>query len=212
MIHGLQMSPILRSVSKLRACGCVAPASWFLMWHPSSEISSTSCTLVFGLGISALQKLWRRFPGGFIGQTSASLWSSLWLLVTHASATRAAIGRSLVPAPLQPMPVPQQPWQSIGVDFVVQLPQTAKGHDAVCVWVNRFSKMVHLVPTQSTATAEDTVQMFVDHVLPHGVPTSIVSDRGTQFTSKLYAGVMQALGVRQMLSSAYHPQTDGQTE
>ena len=82
------------------------------------------------------------------------------------------------------------------------------------VLVDRLTKMVHLVPTTTTVTAEQTARAYFDNVvrLHHGVPKSVVSDRGPQFGSKLWAALGDLVGTRVNLSTAYHPQTDGQTE
>jgi hypothetical protein len=86
---------------------------------------------------------------------------------------------------LQPLPIPQQPWDQVSMDFIVQLPTTKSGFDAIVVFVDTFSKMVHFAPTKTTATAPDTAQLFFDHIIKlHGLPKSIVSDRDAKFTSK----------------------------
>ena len=120
---------------------------------------------------------------------------------------------------LQPLPVPDQPWESVGMDFVVQLPCTEprhgmkRGYDAIIVFVDRFSKMVHLVPTFTTATAEDTAHLFNQAVFSkHGLPKDIVTDRGSVFTGKFFSELLRLIGTKHKPSTAFHPQTDGQTE
>src|SRR3954454_16558554 len=114
---------------------------------------------------------------------------------------------------LQPLPIPSQPWEQVSMDFITQLPRTKSGFDAIVVFVDTFSKMVHLVPTRTTATAPDTVKIFFDHVFClHGLPTSIVSDRDAKFTSKFWQSLFHTMGTRLAMSTAFHPQTDGQTE
>ena len=114
---------------------------------------------------------------------------------------------------LQPLPIPDLPWESVSMDFVVALPKTEGGYDAVLVLVDRLTKMAHLAPTTSSCTAEQTAQLFFDNVVRlHGVPKNVVSDRGTQFASKFWAALATLVGMRVNLSTAYHPQTDGQTE
>ena len=114
---------------------------------------------------------------------------------------------------LQPLPVPDAPWDSVSLDYVVALPKTEGGYDAVLVLVDRLTKMVHLVPTTTTVTAEQTARAYFDNVVRlHGVPKSVVSDRGPQFGSKFWAALGDLVGTRVNLSTAYHPQTDGQTE
>jgi hypothetical protein len=99
------------------------------------------------------------------------------------------------------------------MDFIVELPTTKNGYDAILVFVDRLSKMCILCKCRSDATAADTAGMFLANVFNgFGLPKTFVSDRGTQFTSIFFKELCSALGVRQSLSTAYHPQTDGQTE
>ncbi|GFR52906.1 hypothetical protein Agub_g15551 [Astrephomene gubernaculifera] len=114
---------------------------------------------------------------------------------------------------LQPLPIPNAPWESVSMDFVVALPKTEGGYDAVLVLVDRLTKMTHLAPTTTACTAEQTARLFFDNVVRlHGVPANVVSDRGPQFASKFWAALGELLSMRVNLSTAYHPQTDGQTE
>ena len=114
---------------------------------------------------------------------------------------------------LQPLPIPAQPWDQVSMDFITQLPKTRSGFDAIVVFVDTFSKMVHLVPTKTTATAPDTAKIFFDHVFKlHGLPKSIVSDRDAKFTSRFWQSLFKTMGTRLAMSTAFHPQTDGQTE
>jgi hypothetical protein len=113
---------------------------------------------------------------------------------------------------LLPLPIPDGKWEVVTVDFVVSLPRTASGFDAVCVFVDKLTKMCHLCPTTSEATAEDTAKLFVDSVWRyHGLPRKLVSDRGTQFVSSVFRGICSLLHINQGLSSAFHPGSDGQT-
>jgi hypothetical protein len=114
---------------------------------------------------------------------------------------------------LQPLPIPKQPWDQVSMDFIVQLPTTKAGFDAIMVFVDTFSKMVHLAPTKTTASAPDTAWIFFDQVVKlHGLPKSIISDRDAKFTSKFWKLVFQTMGTKLAMSTAFHPQTDGQTE
>ena len=114
---------------------------------------------------------------------------------------------------LLPLPIPDGKWEVVTVDFVVSLPQTASGFDAICVFVDKLTKMCHLCPTTSEATAGDTAKLFVDYVWRyHGLPRKLISDRGTQFTSSMFRDICSLLNIEQGLSSAFHPQSDGQTE
>ena len=114
---------------------------------------------------------------------------------------------------LQPLSVPDFQWQHISMDFIVHLPKTRSGFTAVLVVVDRLTKMVHLLPTFDTASAEETAALFRDRVFClHGMPQSIVSDRDVKFTSAFWRELHRLLGITLNMSSAYHPQTDGQTE
>jgi transposase InsO family protein len=114
---------------------------------------------------------------------------------------------------LMPLPTPEQPWDSVSVDFVTCLPMTHSGHDAVVVFVDRLTKMVHIAPTTTSVTAAETAKLYVDHVWKHhGIQLELISDRGTQFTSHFFEELTRLVGTQQCLSTAYHPQSDGQTE
>ncbi|CAI7788692.1 unnamed protein product [Closterium sp. NIES-53] len=114
---------------------------------------------------------------------------------------------------LQPLPVPEQPWQVVSLDFITGLPPTNAGHDAILVVIEKFSKMGHFIPTHTTARTEETAQLFLKHIISqHGIPTTLISDRDPKFTSKFWKELMSLMGTRLAMSSAYHPQTDGQTE
>ncbi|GLI58505.1 hypothetical protein VaNZ11_000240, partial [Volvox africanus] len=114
---------------------------------------------------------------------------------------------------LQPLPVPDAPWESVSMDFVVALPKTVGGYDTVFIMVDRLTKMVHLAPCTSSCTAEQTARLFFDNVVRlHGVPKNVISDRSGQFASKFWEALCKLVGMRINLSMAYHPQTDGQTE
>jgi len=114
---------------------------------------------------------------------------------------------------LQPLPIPRQPWDQVSMDFITQLPQTKAGWDAIVVFVDTFSKMVHLVPTKTSASAPETARLFFDHIVKlHGLPKSIISDRDSKFTSKFWKSLFLTMGTKLAMSTAFHPQTDGQTE
>jgi len=113
---------------------------------------------------------------------------------------------------LCPLSVPDRPWQNISVDFVNGLPPS-KRFDAICVVVDRLTKQRHLIPCKTTITAEELPQLFCDRVFRyHGLPKTIVSDRGPQFTSRSWKHLCHSLNIEPRLSTAFHPQTDGQTE
>ena len=124
---------------------------------------------------------------------------------------KAATGKTQ--GELLPLPYPDLPWQSIGMDFVVGLPKTKAGHAAICVMIDRCTKMVRLAACENLPSAIETADIVMQNVVrSHGVPTDVISDRGSQFVSKFWQALFQLLGMESKLSSAYHPQTDGQTE
>ncbi len=87
---------------------------------------------------------------------------------------------------LQPLPIPEGPWESVSMDFMVRLPPS-KGFDAIMVVVDRFNKMAHFIPTKDEATTQETGRLFFTHVFKHhGFPKDIVSDRNPKFTSKFW--------------------------
>jgi hypothetical protein len=99
------------------------------------------------------------------------------------------------------------------MDWITGLPCTAAGHDAIMVVIDRLSKLIHLIPTVTNATAPDVANLFINHVVKlHGFPSEIDSDRDVKFTSVFWKTLCEKWGIKQAMSSAHHPQTDGQTE
>ncbi|KAE9068903.1 hypothetical protein PF001_g28486 [Phytophthora fragariae] len=99
------------------------------------------------------------------------------------------------------------------MDFIFGLPRDAEGRTGVLVFVDRFSKMVHLAPVAAEVTADESAELFLDLVYRHhGLPESIVSDRDPRFTSAFWTRLFALLGTRLLMSTAAHPETDGQTE
>jgi hypothetical protein len=116
------------------------------------------------------------------------------------------------PIPVQPLEVPTQPWQHISYDMIVGLPLDG-GKDAILVIVDSFSKYGIMVPCSSKVTAKDSADLFLDHVWKrHGFPEKTISDRGPVLNNKYIRALYERLGIKAHFSSAYHPQTDGQTE
>ncbi|SPC61665.1 uncharacterized protein UHOD_11627 [Ustilago sp. UG-2017b] len=113
---------------------------------------------------------------------------------------------------LKSLPVPPHPWSSISMDLIEQLPPSSD-FTAILVVVDRLTKMATFVPTTNTLDAPELAKLFLRHVYSkHGLPTSIVSDRGSEFTSHFWRSLSALLGIETHFSSAYHPQSDGQTE
>ena len=116
-------------------------------------------------------------------------------------------------APLASLPVPSGCWQSISMDFVFGLPRDAAGNTGIVVFVDRLSKMAHLAAVPDSIDGAGTAQLFLDRVFrQHGLPEVIVSDRDPRFTGTFWSSVFKVLGTRLDMSTADHPQTDGQTE
>ena len=113
---------------------------------------------------------------------------------------------------LQPLPVPEQRWQNISIDLVTGIP-AVEGCDAILNVVDKLSKERHYVATTKELNAEGLANLFLKHVWKHhGLPQSIVSDRRSQFISDFWRFLCKKLGVKAQLSTAWHPETDGQTE
>uniref|UniRef100_A0AAV1US51 Integrase catalytic domain-containing protein n=1 Tax=Peronospora matthiolae TaxID=2874970 RepID=A0AAV1US51_9STRA len=116
-------------------------------------------------------------------------------------------------APLQPLPVPAECWESISMDFVFGLPKDARKNTGILVFVDRFSKMVHLVAVPETITASGCACVFIDTIFRlHGLPRELVSDRDPRFTAYFWRSVFKSLGTRLKMSTSDHPESDGQTE
>ncbi|KAK3505934.1 hypothetical protein QTP70_019263 [Hemibagrus guttatus] len=111
-----------------------------------------------------------------------------------------------------PFPLPQRPWSHLSVDFLTDLPDSG-GHTAVLVVVDRFSKGCKLIPLKGLPSAMQTAEALFLHVFRNfGLPEDIVSDRGPQFTSRVWGSLCARLGIGVSLSSGYHPQSNGQAE
>lgn len=125
---------------------------------------------------------------------------------------RAHVPRDKTPGFLHPLPIPAYPWQHVTMDFK-SMPKDKFGYDAVLVVIDRLSKQAISVPCHKTVTAEQLAQLYITHVYRYyGAPESVVSDRGPQFVSRFWGEFCRILGVKLKLSTAFHPQTDGQTE
>jgi transposase InsO family protein len=128
------------------------------------------------------------------------------------SCQRNKIQHQVKAAPLHPLLTPQYPWEEISIDMIGPLPMS-QGYDAILVVVDRFSKMIRLIPTNVTLSSSQLAHIYRDEIWKlHGIPKRIISDRGPQFASMFMKGLCKAIGIERNLSTAYHPQTDGQTE
>ena len=99
------------------------------------------------------------------------------------------------------------------MDLITSVPETSKGKYTVVTFVDRFSKMVHFRAAGANVSAADVAYMFLDCVLSrYGVPEQVISDRDPRFVAHFWRALMEILGTQQSLSTAYHPETDGQSE
>jgi len=113
---------------------------------------------------------------------------------------------------LHPLPIPSAPWDTISVDFIVELPQSA-GHDSIMVIVKSVTKHAHFVSTVTTISATGAAHLFLNHVWKHhGLPRRVVSDRGPQLIAEFTRELYRLLGIKLAATTAYHPQGYGQTE
>jgi transposase InsO family protein len=116
---------------------------------------------------------------------------------------------------LIPLPIPQQPWQDISMDFITHLPRS-QGSDSILVVTCRLTKQRHFIACSGKdhgTTSEETANLVLQHVIKlHGLPDTIVSDRGPQFVADFWKHLCRILRIQSRLSTAFHPETDGQTE
>ena len=114
---------------------------------------------------------------------------------------------------LQPLEVVEWKWEHVTMDFVTHFPRTPQRHDAVWVIVDRLTKSVHFLTLRMTSTLERFCRLYIREIVRlHGVPVSIVSDRDPRFTVRFWKSFQKAMGTRLTMSTAFHPQTDGQSE
>ena len=126
--------------------------------------------------------------------------------------SRSKPSRHMKHGELLPLLIPSGPWKGLSCDYIVDLP-LSNGFDALLIFVDRFTKMLHLIPCNKTTDAPQFARMFLDHIVRlHGLPDSLVSDRGSIFTSHFWKCLSKLLGVNRRLSTSFHPQTEGQME
>jgi hypothetical protein len=112
-----------------------------------------------------------------------------------------------------PLPAPASPWEQVTLDLITSLPRSSAGHTAIVVFVDKLTKMVHYSPTTDEVTAPQLAALFLrDVVRLHGFPRSLVSDRDPRFTAHFWTTFWASVGTTLAMSTAYHPQSDGQTE
>jgi len=114
--------------------------------------------------------------------------------------------------PLMPNKVPNGPWEIISMDLITQLPES-NSYNAICVIVNRLTKRAYFIPINNWFSSKDMTQLLYDKIYPlYRLPLQIISDRGVQYSTELFQEWCKILGIESTMSTAYHPQTDGQTE
>ena len=114
---------------------------------------------------------------------------------------------------LEPLPVPANRFLTVTMDFVTSLPLTSRGFDSIFVVVDKFTKRLFLSPTTNSVSAVETAQLFINSVVRNqGVPSTIISDRDPRFTSSFWTSLQNLFGTHHTFSTAFHPQTDGQSE
>jgi len=139
-----------------------------------------------------------RYIGQYVSTCDLCLWTKPWRY--------SPVGK------LQPLSVPDAWWDTLSVDFVVELSESS-GHDAVMTVVDAVSKRVYFIPTHTTVTVEGAARLFLYYVWKlHGLPKCVVSNCGPQFIALFTKELYRLLGIQISSSTAWHPQTDGQTE
>ena len=114
---------------------------------------------------------------------------------------------------LRPLKIPEWILDCVTMDFVTGLPHSQVGHSAIWVIIDRLTKTTHFIVKRSDYKVHRLCKFFIDRIVNlQGIPVSIVSDRDARFTSNFWKGLQQALGTELHLSTAFHPQTDGQSE
>jgi hypothetical protein len=114
---------------------------------------------------------------------------------------------------LQPLPIPSWKWEDISMDFIIDLPNTSPKHDSIWVIIDRLTKTTHFIPVHTTYTIKKYAEVYLDQILRlHGVPKTIISNRGAQFIAHFWEQLQSSLETKLIRSSVNNPQTNGQNE
>ncbi|GJR31393.1 putative reverse transcriptase domain-containing protein [Tanacetum coccineum] len=114
---------------------------------------------------------------------------------------------------LQQPEIPVWKWERITMDFITKLPRTPSGYDSIWVIVDRLTKSAHFIPVNEKFKMEKLTRLYLKEIVcRHGVPVSIISDRDPRFASRFWTSLQKSLGTNLDMSTAYHPETDGQSE
>ncbi|GJX51117.1 putative reverse transcriptase domain-containing protein [Tanacetum coccineum] len=109
--------------------------------------------------------------------------------------------------------IPMWKWERITMDFITKLPKTSNGHDTIWVIIDRLTKSAHFIPTREIDSMETLTRLYITEIVfRRGMPISIILDRDSHFTSRFWQSLQSALGTQLDMSTAYHPETDGQSE
>ena len=107
---------------------------------------------------------------------------------------------------LQPLKIPEWKWEEVGMDFITGLPRSNRGHDSIWVIVDRLTKVAHFIPVKTTYRGDQLAELYISRIVSlHGVPKKIVSDRGSQLTSRFWKSLHEAMGTHLSFSTAFHP-------
>ncbi|QRW10607.1 Retrovirus-related Pol polyprotein from transposon [Ceratobasidium sp. AG-Ba] len=113
---------------------------------------------------------------------------------------------------LQPIPIPEQPFKVVTLDFIMDLPES-NGYNAILVIVDKLTRYAHFIPCTTKINEVETASLFRDHIWAHyGLPRQIISDRDSRWTGAFWDHLTSLLGIKRALTTAHHPQADGQTE
>ncbi|MBW0465092.1 hypothetical protein O181_004807 [Austropuccinia psidii MF-1] len=208
-----------------RLCANYDPPSRSITKDDTGLLWYHGCLFVPPQGRQLIFETFHNEPNGGhqgLGRTLASILRSfawphlqdeLRQFVTHCdSCQRVKAPRNVPLGLLQPQPPPTRPWSTIGMDFIVKLP-ISNGFDSILVLTDMFTKGCHLIPCQEKITSAHLSSLFLDRfVRYHGFPDCLVTDRGSVFVSAFWRAFCSRVGLKHTPSTAYHPQTNGQTE
>jgi hypothetical protein len=114
---------------------------------------------------------------------------------------------------LQPLSIPEWKWENIYMDFIVGLPHTSRGYNSIWIIMDRLTKSAYFIPISTTYKVRQYVELYISYIVRyHSISKTIISDRGSIFAARFWEQLHECLGTHLIRSSAYHPQTDGQTK
>jgi hypothetical protein len=176
----------------------------------ASALWPTILATTHGVGHEGIQKTLHRLRASFYNTSTAQLVKDF---VKSCAVCQRNKSEHLHPVGLlQPLELPRSVWADIAIDFVEGFPRVG-GKSVVMTVVDRFSKYAHFIPLGHPYTAVSVAQAFFDNIVKlHGIPCSIVSDRDPVFTSTFWKELFTLSGIKLWMSTAFHPQTDVQSE